>query len=123
MTDKEKAIVMAYTGIAMLIGDKFDIFHKYVEEIMCRPVFTHELAICAEEIKEKAKPDFLKLCAEEEQTRPHGEWKIDTKIYCSECGESICDFIPNPNDAVVLILNNKFCFNCGADMRKEGDQK
>lgn len=30
MTDKEKAVVMAYTGIAMLTGDKFDIFHEYV---------------------------------------------------------------------------------------------
>ena len=44
--------------------------------------------------------------------RPHGEWKIDNKIYCSECGESICDFIPNPTDAVGLILSNKFCFSC-----------
>ena len=30
MTDKEKAIVMAHTGICMLTGDKFQIFHKYV---------------------------------------------------------------------------------------------
>ena len=34
MTDKEKAIIMAYTGIAMLVGDKFDIFHQYIEEKM-----------------------------------------------------------------------------------------
>lgn len=54
--------------------------------------------------------------------RPHGEWKVDKKIYCSECGESICDFIPNPTDAVGLILSNNFCPNCGADMRKEGDE-
>ena len=32
MTDKEKAIVMAYTGICMLTGDKFQIFHKYVRQ-------------------------------------------------------------------------------------------
>ena len=56
---------------------------------------------------EKAKEDFA---------RPHGAWKVDNKIYCSECGKSICDFIPNPNDAVALILDNKFCFNCGALM-------
>ena len=31
MTDREKAIVMAYTGIAMLTGEKFPIFHEYVE--------------------------------------------------------------------------------------------
>ena len=44
MTDKEKAIVMAYTGVAMLTGDKFSIFHKYIEDLLNRPVFTHELA-------------------------------------------------------------------------------
>jgi hypothetical protein len=67
MTDKEKAIVMAYTGVCMLAGDKFQIFHKYVEDIMGRPVYTHELANKAveDEIKEKAKDDFIVLCANE----------------------------------------------------------
>lgn len=66
MTNKEKAVIMAYTGVCMLSGDKFQHFHKYVEEFLGRPVFTHELADKAiwDEIKEKAKPDFLKLCAE-----------------------------------------------------------
>jgi rubrerythrin len=68
MTDREKAIVMAYTGICMLIEDKFQIFHKYVEDIMGRPVYTHELAYrdVQDEIKEKAKADFIALCAEQE---------------------------------------------------------
>ena len=68
MTDKEKAIVMAYTGTCMLTGDKFSIFHEYVEHIMGRPVCTHELAIkeIADEIKEKAKADFIALCAWDE---------------------------------------------------------
>lgn len=64
MTDKERAIVMAYTGAAMLTGNKFSLFHKYIEDICGRPIWTHELAIpnVVEEIKEKSKPDFLKLC-------------------------------------------------------------
>lgn len=64
MTDREKAIVMAYTGICMLTGDKFQIFHKYVEDIMGRPVWTHELAnkSVEEEIKTKSKADFIALC-------------------------------------------------------------
>ena len=67
MTDREKAIVMAYTGKCMLTGDKFQIFHKYVEDIMGRPVYTHEMAIKAvdDEIKEKSKADFIALCADE----------------------------------------------------------
>jgi len=70
MTDKEKAIVMAYTGVCMLSGDKFKIFHEYVENIMGRPVYTHEMVIKAidDEIKEKAKTNFIALCAEQEQT-------------------------------------------------------
>lgn len=68
MTDREKAIVMAYTGVCMLSGDKFVIFHKYVEEIMGRPVFTHEFGIkkISNEIKQRAKADFLELCADKQ---------------------------------------------------------
>lgn len=64
MTDKEKAIVMAYTGVCMLTGDKISIFYKYIAELMGRPVFTHELANKEIEnlIKEKSKNDFIKLC-------------------------------------------------------------
>lgn len=75
MTDKEKAIVMAYTGVTMLTGDKFQIFHKYVEEIMGRPVQTIEMAQLADDIKEKSKADFMALCADENTN----EW-----IPCSE---------------------------------------
>ena len=71
MTDREKAIVMAHTGIAMLTGEKFSIFHKYIEDLLGRPIWTHELAIEAvwNEIKEKSKPDFLKLCADETEKK------------------------------------------------------
>lgn len=65
MTDKEKAIIMAYTGVTMLMGDKFNIFHKYVEDIMDKPVFTHELGLLADEIKKKSEADFMALCASE----------------------------------------------------------
>ena len=67
MTDKEKAVIMAHTGICMLTGEKFSIYHKYIEELMGRPVFTHELANAktVNQIKEKSKEDFLKLCKDE----------------------------------------------------------
>lgn len=67
MTDREKAIVMAYTGVCMLNEGKFRIFHKYIEELIGRPIYIHELgnSEVAELIKEKAKDDFIKLCREE----------------------------------------------------------
>ena len=65
MTDEEKAIVMAYTGYAMLTGDKFRVFHEYIQTILNRPVWTHELADIKvmDEIHQKSKSDFLALCA------------------------------------------------------------
>lgn len=67
MIDREKAIVMAHTGKCMLTGDKFQIFHKYVENIMGRPIYTHDIGFLEDEIKEKSKTDFIMLCANEEQ--------------------------------------------------------
>lgn len=69
MTDREKAIVMAHTGICMLAGEKFGVFHAYIEDIMGRPVYTHELAIqsISDEIKEKSRDDFIKLCMKEQK--------------------------------------------------------
>ena len=68
MTDKEKAIVMAHTGICMLTGDKFQIFHKYVEDIMGRPIMTHEIGWLADAIKE--------LSTSTEKEGEDKEWNI-----------------------------------------------
>ncbi len=57
MTKREGAILSAYTGI--LLGD-FSSMHGYVEEILKRPVFTHEFAdekVFAL-IKESSRADF-----------------------------------------------------------------
>jgi len=68
MTDREKAIVMAHTGICMLTGTKFPIFHKYIEDILGRPVQTLELGteFVRDEIKERSWDDFITLCSEEQ---------------------------------------------------------
>jgi len=63
MTKQEMAIVAAYTGY--LIGD-FSDMHEYVEKIMGRPVFTHEMGCKSvmEEIKEKSRSDFVNIKCE-----------------------------------------------------------
>lgn len=60
MTRRESAIVGAYTGV--LCGP-FDALHEYVEEILGRPVFTHEMGdkAIADEIKEKSRGDFVAM--------------------------------------------------------------
>lgn len=64
MKKKECAIVMAYTGVCMLSGKNFSLFHKYIEEILQRPIYTHQLGMpkIQDEIKEKSYDDFIKLC-------------------------------------------------------------
>ena len=60
MTEKEAAIVMAYTGTVL---GKFGVYHQYIEELLERPVYTHELASKSiiDEIKNKSKNDFINL--------------------------------------------------------------
>ena len=62
LTSEQAAIVGAFTGY--LCGP-FSDMHAYIERIMERPVWTHEMADKAvmEKIREAAKPDFLALCA------------------------------------------------------------
>lgn len=85
MTDKEKAVVMAYTGACMLTGDKFRIFHKYVEDIIGRPIMTHEIALLKDVIKEKAKDDFIELCADDEIKEKNN----DQETYIKELKEQV----------------------------------
>lgn len=61
MTKQEKLIVSAYTGVLMT---DFDDLHKFIEEKLGRPVFTHELAdeLVVKELKRAVKQDFLGLC-------------------------------------------------------------
>lgn len=60
MTKKEAVVISAYTGY--LIAE-FEYVHEYIEQILERSVWSHELAseVLWDEIREKAKPDFLKL--------------------------------------------------------------
>lgn len=60
MTKQEAAIVTAYTGF--LIGS-FSDTHEYIEKLMGRPVFTHEMGTgeVMEEVKRRAKADFIAM--------------------------------------------------------------
>ncbi len=64
MTKQEAAIVSAYTGY--LIGEFHDM-HEYIEKIMGRPVWTHELGNkeTMELIKSKSKDDFISIAITE----------------------------------------------------------
>ena len=92
MTDREKAIVMAYTGIAMLKGEKINEYYKYLAELYGRPVYTHEIVTL--DIAERAKSDFIRLCEEtpDKRTETH---PCDNQ-YCIQNGGDICDRVHCP---------------------------
>jgi hypothetical protein len=60
ITKREAAIISAYTGTSF---GAFSDMHEYVEEILQRPIWTHQMASKElwAEIKLKAKPDFVAL--------------------------------------------------------------
>lgn len=62
MTKNECAIVMAHTGICMLKGEDINLFYRYLADLFNRPVYTHEIPMLQNEIKERSKEDFLRLC-------------------------------------------------------------
>ena len=66
MTDYEKAVVTAYTGYAMLKGDKLGVLYEYLGSKVGRPIFTHEMCSLLEDenVKASIKEDFIKLCRE-----------------------------------------------------------
>ena len=78
MNDRERAIVMAYTGVCMLTGDRLNEFYKYLAELYGRPVYTHEIAEL--DIRDRAYKDFLALCKE---TAPSAE-KTEL-VRCKDC--------------------------------------
>lgn len=63
MTKYEAIVVSAYTGYCIC---NFADVHEYIEKKLGRPVWTHEFADknIWEEIREKVRPDFVRLCAE-----------------------------------------------------------
>lgn len=71
MTDREKAIVMAYTGYTMLAHDKLDIFYNYVQEKLGRCVMTHEFADekIQDAIQKAAREDFIALAKADDERR------------------------------------------------------
>lgn len=65
MTYQECVIVSAYTGFLMC---DFDDMHKYIEEKLGKPVWTHEMGSSemVTAIRDAVRPDFLALCRSRE---------------------------------------------------------
>lgn len=72
MTNQERIVVSAYTGYLMC---DFNDVHKYIEEKLGRPLWTHELAEpgIQQEVHDAVKEDFLALCGRgKDENKPIG---------------------------------------------------
>lgn len=69
MTREEAIIISAYTGY--LLVDNFDPVHEFIEKLLGRPVWTHQLADpkIQAEIREKCKPLLPRVSDKEEQEK------------------------------------------------------
>jgi hypothetical protein len=64
LTREQSAIIGAFTGV--LCGP-FEALHEYVEKVMGRPVWTHEMGSeqFSADLKEKSRADFMSIVHKE----------------------------------------------------------
>ena len=128
MTWEEAILLSAYTGF-LLVPD-FSEVHKFCEDTLGRPIWTHEFAdrCVQKEIQAKLRPQIMELVQNIAALRPvsreqvekvwRGEWIVqqnEHKEYikkCSKCGFPISGWWGA----------DKFCANCGAPMTDEAVQ-
>ena len=124
MTKEEAILLSAYTDV-LLVPDFSDV-HKFCEDTLGRPIWTHEFADqdVQKEIREKLRPQIMELVQNISALRPitreqvekvwKGEWIIPTIIggraynipHCSACNG-----VPCGTDE-----HTRFCAHCGAPM-------
>lgn len=65
LSRRDAAIVGAFTGF---LAGPFQDMHEFIEEVMERPVWTHEMASPEfnDELRQRAKPYFIAICFSED---------------------------------------------------------
>ena len=124
MTREEAILLSAYTGF--LFAPDFSEVHKFCEDTLGRPIWTHEFAdSCVQkEIQEKLRPQIMELVQNIAALRPvsreqvekvwRGEWKHylpplgagNIQCRCTKCGRT-------PD------VETPFCAWCGAPLTDE----
>ena len=115
MTDREKVVVMAYTGVCTLAGDKLSLFYRYVQDKLGHCVMTHELAYpeVQDAIKKASRDDFIELCKSSDEPRVmtleeavaadyvYLDIKIHDRIVC-------CILAPEPDGEYIQVRTRGF---------------
>lgn len=66
-TKEQAAIIGAYTGF---LAGPFSEMAEYAENLLGRPVYTHQYPSVANELRDAAKDDFLSMCRDERYPIP-----------------------------------------------------
>jgi hypothetical protein len=129
MTREEAILLSAYTGF-LLVPDFSDV-HKFCEDTLGRPIWTHEFADqdVQKEIREKLRPQIMELVQNIVALRPisreriekvwRGEWMAfdecsNEGVYCKRCKKKVYR-IEYANEK----MRPPFCPSCGAPMTDE----
>ena len=82
MTREEAILLSAYTGF-LLVQDFSDV-HKFCEDTLGRPIWTHEFADedVQKEIQDKLRPQIMKLIYSTNALRPISREQV---ILCKDC--------------------------------------
>ena len=121
MTKEEAILLSAYTGV-LLVPDFSDV-HKFCEDTLGRPIWTHEFADqdVQKEIREKLRPQIMELVQNIAALRPssreqvekvwRGEWVgvPNMGVYDTACSK--CGCCPG-----IRFWSSDFCPNCGAPL-------
>lgn len=121
MTREEAILLSAYTGF-LLVPD-FSEVHKFCEDALGHPIWTHEFAdSCVQkEIQEKLRPQIMELIQNISALRPvsreqlekvRGEWTTDG--VCSRCGFDAMYY-----KGVPVQVRTNYCPACGSPMTDE----
>ena len=132
MTREEAILLSAYTGF--LLAPDFSEVHKFCEDTLGRPIWTHEFAdrCVQKEIQAKLRPQIMELVQNISALHPvsreqvekvwKGEWNQDEhgRVVCNRCGSMAA--IGTENALHNAKKYDRFCFYCGAPMTDEAVQ-
>ena len=126
MTREEAILLSAYTGF--LLAPDFSEVHKFCEDTLGRPIWTHEFAdrCVQKEIQEKLRPQIMELVQNIAALRPVSREQVE-KVWRGELGEWYFDeFCGEYKDCLKCGARNElpanFCRNCGALLTDEAVQ-
>lgn len=120
MTKHECAVVMAYTGSCTLAGKDLNYFYAYASELLGRDVYSHEMPDLADELKEKSKIDFIRICQSASETQ-QAHWIpiSENTAKCSVCGGWL-KTVGKDHTGTACIFYGTYCYcpHCGEKIEK-----